>query len=117
MLNKQPLFSIAFFIPNLRVWEWEVHTLLYFVIFKCSILKQISSMCINLFIILGMWMILSFLFPSNTAYSSLLSSVNSINCCIQFPFIFENNNSFSFLDLLDTKYINQSLVTVFRKSF
>ena len=57
------------------------------------------------------------LVPSNTDFSSLLSVVNLIDCCIQSILEIENNNSLSFLDALVSKCIDQFTTTGFKKSF
>ena len=58
-----------------------------------------------------------FLVPSNIVFSSLLFSINSIDCCFQFVFKIKNDNSHSFLDGLNFKYIDWILTTLFRKFF
>ena len=57
------------------------------------------------------------LFPSNIDFSSLLSLVKPIDSCVQFTLEVQNDNSFSFLDVLIFKDIDRFSTTVFRKSF
>ena len=57
------------------------------------------------------------MFLPNTDFSSLLSSVYSVEYCIQFTFEVENENSLSFPSILVSKCIDQFSVIVFRKPF
>ena len=57
------------------------------------------------------------LVPFNTDFPSLLSLVNSIDCCTQFTLEVENDKSLSFLDILVFKDIDRFSMTVFRKLF
>ena len=76
---------------------------------------RITSVYINFFINLGMWLTHSF-FPFYTDFYIFLSSVNSIDRYIQFTFQIENDKNISFLNVLISEDIDWLPTTVFKNS-
>ena len=63
LCDSQTAFDfIVFFVPKLRVWEWESHFLIYFVIFKFTTLNKNTSVRVTFLVGLDTWMTVLFVF-------------------------------------------------------